>query len=478
MREIFNFFNCNLDIDEILLYVEKDYRTSQLNELLDRTNLKKVTLTGRITKEFADELVKPFSNIVEYVDLETLKEKHIKFNTVVFEDVVDGTELYDLLEFNPVNFVGSMFAKTISSFSVWEKYRKISEHILIVTHPDKNMQQVLDWTKTDNPIELSVIFPVYNVAKYLNQCIESVTAWKADYVEFLFVNDGSPDNSRDIILEASKKDSRIKLLDKPNGGCASARQYGLERAKGTYIGFIDPDDYIDESMFRKLLRAAMVGSFEISYCGYNNYYENNGKSERVIDTLGWPYNTGVYFPKEIFPLIVFQRIAIWRGIYKRELIDRAKIHFYTDLRRFDDLPFKVEVYANAKSVISTEEYLYYYRLERPGQDVSVDDQRLYVHFDIFNYLNKSIASLNNQRLTDCLQLVKIQSHRWAISKLKKEYLKEYMAKAREDFKTTGTFFRTFLMAKKEIGKRAALYYVGVMTNSMLLIDYLNKHEDK
>ena len=65
---------------------------------------------------------------------------------------------------------------------------------------------------------------MYNVEKYLDQCIESVTAWKAPYVEFLFVNDGSPDHSREVVLKWAKQDTRIKLLDKPNGGCASDRQ--------------------------------------------------------------------------------------------------------------------------------------------------------------------------------------------------------------------------------------------------------------
>ena len=125
--------------------------------------------------------------------------------------------------------------------------------------------QILEWIKNKNSdIELSVIFPMYNVAAYLDQCISSVTAWKAPYIEFLFVNDGSPDNSREIVLKWAEKDSRIKLLDKPNGGCASARQFGLERAQGSYIGFIDPDDFIDESMFRKLLRSAMTGSYDIT----------------------------------------------------------------------------------------------------------------------------------------------------------------------------------------------------------------------
>ena len=92
-----------------------------------------------------------------------------------------------------------------------------------------------------------------------DQCIESVTAWKAPYVEFLFVNDGSPDNSREVVLKWAKEDPRIKLWINPMED-ASARQYGFDHAKGKYIGFIDPDDYIDESMYRKLCVQPVTGS--------------------------------------------------------------------------------------------------------------------------------------------------------------------------------------------------------------------------
>ena len=106
--------------------------------------------------------------------------------------------------------------------------------------------------------------------------------------------------------------------------------------------------------------------------------------------------------------------------YGMEFLEKNNIGFYTDLKRFDDLPFKVETFAYAKSVVMIPEYLYYYRLEREGQDVAADDERLYVHFDIFEHLNQSIGSTKDQRLIDNLQMCKIQTHRYALSKIKEE----------------------------------------------------------
>ena len=486
MKEIELFINSNIDIDEVMLYVGPEYKFGRLKEFIDRTNVRKIVLTGDITDKQAEEIIEPIKEqasiglqkipeelvFVSYKDL----FKNVKpIKAVVFECVQDVTRIYKLLEFKPKYLLGEMMEQSISSFALWERYRKISQHIMITTLRMGKSSQVLDWEKdSENNIEVSVIFPMYNVAKYLDQCIESVTAWKADYIEFLFINDGSPDNSREIVLEWAKKDSRIKLLDKPNGGCASARQWGLDRAKGKYIGFIDPDDFIDESMYRKLFRNAMIGSYEVSYCGYKEYYENTKETRDAVDVLGWPYNFGVIDAAIIRELVAYSRIAIWRGIYKRELIERAGIHFYTDLRRFDDLPFAIEIYSNAKSVISLEEYLYYYRLARPGQDVSADDDRLYVHFTIFNYLNDSVASMKNSKLTDNLQIRKIATHRYALTKIRDEFKKEYLAQAKKDLNTTGNFWRTFFMTKEKLGKKARLFYVAIMMKSKFMINILEK----
>ncbi|MBR5873267.1 MAG: glycosyltransferase [Oscillospiraceae bacterium] len=488
MREVEMYLNSHHMVKSAILYVGPDYQSCCLKDFINTTNLDEIIITGDITQKQGLDILSPLieqdsinkqrlPSKLQFISLEEIIPTEKEVDALVFENVEDISVLFQLEKFSPKYLVGEMKQQGLSSFALWEKYRNTCEEILIVTKRIDMDAQVLSWKKnTDNNIELSVIFPMYNVAKYLDQCIESVTAWKADYIEFLFVNDGSPDNSKEIVLEWAKKDRRIKLLDKPNGGCASARQWGLDRAKGRYVGFIDPDDYIDESMFRKLLRAAMIGSYEISYCGYNELYENTGETKKVDDLLGWPYNLGIVEPNKIWPMIAFSRVAIWRGIYKTDFLNRSKIHFYTDLRRFDDLPFKVETLANAKSIIAVNEHLYYYRLARPGQDVSADDDRLYVHFPIFNYLNESVASTKDQRIIDYLQLCKIQTHRYAINKIRKEFLKEYVLNAKKDLMTTGNFFRTLFMAKKELGKKARMYYFGMVTNNIMLLNFL-KHND-
>lgn len=377
--------------------------------------------------------------------------------------ICDGKDILPLLKFKPDFLIGSVKEGVVSAFNIWERCREFCKNVNLKIYQEKKYSLILDWEKDGkNDIELSVIFPVYNVAPYIEKCLKSVTAWKADYLEFIFVSDGSKDESVDIIKKWMKQDSRIRLIEKENGGCASARQTGLENATGRYIGFIDPDDFVDENMYRKLLKAAMCGNFDISLCGYNEYYEKTGKIKPADDSLWYPYLDGCYDSNKINELITYCRVAIWRGIYRREFLENNNIGFYTDLRRFDDLPFKVETFAYAKSAVMIQEYLYYYRLEREGQDVAADDERLYVHFDIFKHLNHSIGSTKDQRLIDNLQMCKIQTHRYALSKIKEEYRDEYLRRAREDLNSLCDSKRTYKIANMMLGSDVAEEYRKIM----------------
>lgn len=472
-------------IRDAILYVGSGYQAWRLKELVDHTRLDSLVITGYLTEKQQKELMESLTlqaaakkctlpATFEFCPVSKLNRPEGEF-VLMCESVEAVEDIFPLLELKPEYFFGQIPESGITAFHLWETCRSFCKQIQIVTLRVNEDSQVLDWKKDPgNNIELSVVFPMYNVAKYLDQCIQSVTAWKADYVEFLFVNDGSPDNSREVVLKWAEKDPRIKLLDKPNGGCASARQWGLDRAKGRYVGFIDPDDYTDESMYRKLLRSAMVGSYDIAYCGYNEYYENNGQIREADDVLGWPYNLGTSDIAKIQELITFCRVAIWRGIYKMDMLKLNNIHFYTEIRRFDDLPFKIETFAAAQSVITVNEPLYYYRLARPGQDMAADDERLYVHFPIFTHLNESIGAKKDQRITDYLQLCKIQTHRFALEKIQPQFMKEYARQAREDLATTGSFWRTYFLAKEMLGKRSARIYWAIMRRNKIALCYLCK----
>lgn len=359
-------------------------------------------------------------------------------------------------------YVIGRMRKTEDYFMIWTSFRTIAQAIYIEQDrelpPNKVTAdiascEILDWHKGESDIELSVILPVYNVAKYLPECIESLLRWQASYVEYIFVNDGSTDESRDIIQQYAQHDRRVRLIDKENGGCASARNRGIEEARGRYIGFVDSDDFIDDTMFYKLFRRALMGNYELTYSGYKEYYEDDGTSADVLnDCLGEPYLTGTYREDKVQLLAVNTRVAIWRCIYKRELLERRNIRFHEVLRRFDDLPFRVECIFEAKSAACVPEHLYYYRLGRKGQDVSCTDDRLYVHFEIFKHLDRYVETYKNQKLIDLLQVIKLHTHGYALERIERKYKKEYIKRARQQLDRNMGYWRTVGLILMYTGK--------------------------
>lgn len=448
----------NVNLEHLTIYAAGSHKQKEVTALLE-------------TLKYAPDICLPqHIEVRELMEIDPASPPAADSYSLVYDGLDDLALLFHLVSWKPYDLCGAHKDSATSTFEIWEAYREVTRSFYLMTWGENRRCEVLSRDdQTPDDIELSVIFPMYNIAKYLPQCIQTVTAWKAPYLEFLFVDDGSPDNCSDIVLEAAKTDPRIKLLKKENGGCASARQYGLERAKGRYIGFIDPDDFIDPSMFRKLLRRAMVGTYEISYCGYKELYEETQTTHEVRDAVNAPYCNGTTNPEEVRNLAAYLRVAIWRGIYLAAMLRRGKIAFYTDLRRFDDLPFKFEVYSTAKSAVSVPEYLYYYRMARPGQDVSANDERLYVHFQIFKYLDTYVNKQKDKDVIDLLQIVKLHTHAWALTKLLPKYHKEYLKLAKQDLLSNMTFKECCLVYRKGVSRRDKVWFLAIVLQSNFLV---------
>ncbi len=121
---------------------------------------------------------------------------------------------------------------------------------------------------------VSIIVPVYNVEQYLEKCVNSIINQSYKNLEIILVDDGATDNSGKICDELAKLDNRIKVYHKENGGLSDARNYGVERATGEYIGFVDSDDYIDPEMYEKLYEAIKKENVDVAECNLKIIYPN------------------------------------------------------------------------------------------------------------------------------------------------------------------------------------------------------------
>jgi len=203
---------------------------------------------------------------------------------------------------------------------------------------------------------ISVIVPVYKVEKYLDQCVESIVNQTYRNLEIILVDDGSPDRCPQMCDEWAKKDSRIKVIHKKNGGASSARNAGLDIAMGDYIGFVDSDDYIAESMYATLLEVLLNSEYKISCC----------IPVRVCETklLGEPVNTKAYSLQLTEALNAFfyeQNIssAVWDKLFERNLFTEIK---FPVGETNEEYPMFIPLIIQSGGITHTGQQLYFYRV--------------------------------------------------------------------------------------------------------------------
>lgn len=114
-------------------------------------------------------------------------------------------------------------------------------------------------------VSVSIIVPCYNVAAYLDQCMESLAGQSMEDIEIICVNDGSSDHTAEILREWRDRDGRVRVIDRKNSGVSAARNSGMEAAAGKYIGFVDPDDVVERNMFRRRMGLRKGGILPASY---------------------------------------------------------------------------------------------------------------------------------------------------------------------------------------------------------------------
>ncbi len=202
---------------------------------------------------------------------------------------------------------------------------------------------------------LSVIIPVFKAEKSLCKCIDSIILQTYKNLEIILVDDGSPDNCPAICDDYARKDNRIKVIHKQNEGVSSARNTGLENANGEYIAFVDSDDYIDVTMYEKLMNEAVLNNREIVFCGYNLIEEGKitpkiePQLELTLTNKQYYYNFIRYSKNAVYGYI-------WRMVVKSEIAKSIK--FNSELFIAEDLIYLLQILDKTKHISVVNEYLY------------------------------------------------------------------------------------------------------------------------
>lgn len=204
---------------------------------------------------------------------------------------------------------------------------------------------------------ISIVLPIYNVEKYLKKCIETILNQTYDNIEILLVDDGSTDHSGEICDEFEKKDKRIKVIHKTNGGLSDARNTGLKHAKGKYISFIDSDDYVSEKYVEELYTLLKTNNAQIAVCNFQRVKEDGqvvSTEDIQSETLSSKEALEKLNDRKFYPT----SIVAWNKLYDIKLFDDI---LYPLGKLHEDEYTTYKLYYKAKKVVITSNVLYYYR---------------------------------------------------------------------------------------------------------------------
>ena len=242
--------------------------------------------------------------------------------------------------------------------------------------------------------KISIIIPVYNVKNYLKKCLDSVINQTYKNIEIILINDGSNDGSEKICYEYAKKYKEIVYISSENKGVSHARNIGIKRSTGEYIGFVDSDDFIEPNMYEILLKNAIKFNADISIGNYTN--KDKYDMQKIVN-MARKLNTeeaisNLFSEKSI-------RGFLWNKLYKRELIiGKKEILLNEKIKIMEDLLFNYYAFKNSKTIVYDSNELYHYILRENSALQSINSKkditRLLVLDEIINDI--SFKHIQNQ----------------------------------------------------------------------------------
>ena len=296
--------------------------------------------------------------------------------------------------------------------------------------------------------KISIVVPIYNVEQYLHQCINSILNQSFNNFELLLINDGSTDNSGKICDEYAKKDLRIKVIHQKNSGVSVARNKGIDMATGEYIGFVDPDDYIDSRMYEILVNKIEEMKADIAICSFS-FVKNdevishdNGNECKVFNKE----KSIEYYFKEKLP---FDYSFLCNKLFRRGLFDTIRLNAFLSVQ--EDSEVLIRILNCCSSIIYVSEALYFYYIRVDSlthsrltlKQLSVVDSL----YEIYDYVQKNLPQFSNYALN--------------------KYLLYYFNQVIEMVKEGKTFNEQYFVFRKKLYKN----YFSIIFNPSVAFKY-------
>lgn len=242
--------------------------------------------------------------------------------------------------------------------------------------------------------KVSVIIPVYNAGQYLNKCLDSILNQTYKNIELIVINDGSIDNSLDILNQYSKKYKNIRIINKENAGVSEARNDGIKNSNGEYLMFVDADDWIDIDMIEKMMDFVHINKADIVKCGY----VRDSITKQEFFPIAPKMNVYSYDNKQLLYdefIKNYNYNSSCTQIFNKKLL-KNNILFNSKIKIGEDLLFNMELYTNAEIIVSLPECYYHYfyndnsatTKKKLSSIITRCEDAIEVYYHYFNYYKK------------------------------------------------------------------------------------------
>lgn len=323
--------------------------------------------------------------------------------------------------------------------------------------------------------KVSILVPVYNVEKYLRECLDSITAQTLEDIEIICINDGSTDSSAQILNDYKNKDERVRVITKENSGYGATMNKGLDVATGEYIGIVESDDFVEKTMFEDLYTLAKDNNLDIAKSDFYHYFTKEGYA-RHAGIIKNKFSGKVINANQV-PEILRIVPSIWSGIYRRDFLEQNNIRFLeTTGASYQDTSFNFKTLLSAKRVMFTPKAYLNYRQDNENSSVK-SSQKVYAiceeWAEITKYMNlhpETKASINPVKLS-----TEFISYRWNLMRIAEVYKDDFISKYSETFKNylkNGELKKGFFDI--DIRKELAL----LLSDKAKYKEYIEKKEEK
>ena len=225
--------------------------------------------------------------------------------------------------------------------------------------------------------KISVIVPVYNVERYIHECIDSILNQTFKEFELILIDNGSIDNSGKICDDYGKRDNRIKVIHTENVGVSVARNIGLKAAIGEYIMFIDSDDYIEKCTLMNSYSIAQMYNADIVMFALKLIYEHSNNKDEVVSYNKYD-DIEIYSNKEVIKKYLTHEIRgyVWNRLVKREILIRNNIVFPIGVGYGEDIFVTLETISAAQKVVLMNEAMYNYRQRKDSMSKIISEKNI------------------------------------------------------------------------------------------------------